>query len=400
MKNIKKLFSVVLIVVMLASMFSLGMVAQAAATPSAQTIKAAPGETVTIKLSEGDCFGLDGSIKYSNRSMFSSVTPGNSPYGPITATKFILSNFEKVELVVTLTAKISADAQVGDTCTVTFSDYLRVDDKTGNDFKDGLNKSVTVQVIEKKVDPSSKPTTSSAPTSSKPTTSSEPTSPKPTTSKPATTTSKPASTGLDFTSLKKQISIANGLTESDYSADSWANMQTALAAAKAALKASTQAEINTAASNLKKAIANLVRLYDEDLSALIKEAKDFLAKDELKALSDRLVAAIEGAEKALKNGNDEAVALATKELKEALAAYKAKLEELGKGEIIGVDTPVEVNPTDDYCNIWLHKLWLILFIVSFVINLGLVGFGIYYFKRRKKNFTDNTPLIDYDINDD
>lgn len=389
MKNIKKLFSVVLIVVMLASMFSLGMVAQAAATPSAQTIEAAPGETVTIKLSEGACFGLDGSIKYSNRSMFSFVTPGNSPYGPITATKFILSNFEEVELVVTLTAKISADAQVGDTCTVTFSDYLRVDDKTGNDFKDGLNKSVTVQVIEKKVDPSSKPTTSS-----------EPTSPKPTTSKPEPTTSKPASTGLDFTSLKKQISIANGLTESDYSADSWANMQTALAAAKAALKASTQAEINTAASNLKKAIANLVRLYDEYLSALIKEAKDFLAKDELKALSDRLVAAIEGAEKALKNGNDEAVALATKELKEALAAYKAKLEELGKGEIIGVDTPVEVNPTDDYCNIWLHKLWLILFIVSFVINLGLVGFGIYYFKRRKKNFTDNTPLIDYDINDD
>ncbi|MBQ9919589.1 MAG: hypothetical protein IJO49_02055, partial [Clostridia bacterium] len=351
---------------------------------------AAPGETVTIKLSEGACFGLDGSIKYSNRSMFSSVTPGNSPYGPITATKFILSNFEKVEFVVTLTAKISADAQVGDTCTVTFSDYLRVDDKTGNDFKDGLNKSVTVQVIEKKVDPSSKPSGSS----SKPTTSSKPTSSKP------TTTSKPASTGLDFTSLKKQISIANGLTESDYSADSWANMQTALAAAKAALKASTQAEINTAASNLKKAIANLVRLYDEDLSALIKEAKDFLAKDELKALSDRLVAAIEAAEKALKNGNDEAVALATKELKDALAAYKAKLEELGKGEIIGVDTPVEVNPTDDYCNIWLHKLWLILFIVSFVINLGLVGFGIYYFKRRKKNFTDNTPLIDYDINDD
>lgn len=390
MKNIKKLFSVVLIVVMLASMFSLGMVAQAAATPSAQTIKAAPGETVTIKLSEGACFGLDGSIKYSNRSMFSSVTPGNSPYGPITATKFILSNFEKVEFVVTLTAKISADAQVGDTCTVTFSDYLRVDDKTGNDFKDGLNKSVTVQVIEKKVDPSSKPSGSS----SKPTTSSKPTSSKP------TTTSKPASTGLDFTSLKKQISIANGLTESDYSADSWANMQTALAAAKAALKASTQAEINTAASNLKKAIANLVRLYDEDLSALIKEAKDFLAKDELKALSDRLVAAIEAAEKALKNGNDEAVALATKELKDALAAYKAKLEELGKGEIIGVDTPVEVNPTDDYCNIWLHKLWLILFIVSFVINIGLVGFGIYYFKRRKKNFTDNTPLIDYDINDD
>ena len=385
MNKLKKVFSVVLVVVMLASMFS-GMVAKAAATATNQTIKATPGETVTIKLSDGACYGLDGSITYSNRAMFSSVTPASSSFGKITESKFILSSSDKTELTVTLTAKISADAKVGNTCIVTFADYSRVDENVAFTGPDGLSKKVTVQVIEKKVNPSSKPssgTSSKKPTSSKPTTSKAPTGSK-----------------LDFSALNKQISIANSLKESNYTADSWANMLKALSAAKNALKATTQAEINSAAANLKKAIANLVRLYDEDLSALIKEAKDFLAQDELKALSDRLVAAIAAAEKALESGDPEAIALAAKELREALAAYKAKLEELGKGELISVDKPIEVNPTDDFCNIWLHKLWLILFIVSFVINLGLVGFGIYYFKRRKANAKDDTPLVDYDISDD
>ncbi|MBQ7035789.1 MAG: hypothetical protein IJN34_08645, partial [Clostridia bacterium] len=133
---------------------------------------------------------------------------------------------------------------------------------------------------------------------------------------------------------------------------------------------------------------------------LIKDAKEFLEKDELKALSDKLAAAIKDAESALKSGNQEKIAAASAALKDALAAYKAKLEELGKGELIGVDTPVEVPPSDDYCNIWLHKLWLILLIVSFIINLGFAGLTVYYFMRRKQNLTDDTPLVDYEIDDD
>ena len=122
--------------------------------------------------------------------------------------------------------------------------------------------------------------------------------------------------------------------------------------------------------------------------------------DELSTLWEALAAAIENAEAALKSGDPDAIVKANAELEAALAAYKSKLEELGKGEIIENDKPVEVLPDYDYCNIWLHRLWLILLIVSFVINLGFAGLTVYYFVQRKKNRTDDTPLVDYDINDD
>ncbi len=403
MNNLKKVFSVVLIVVTLLSVASLGVVANAS-TPAAQTIQAAPGETVTLKLSESDCYGISGSITYSNRGLFSSVTPGSSPYGMIREGSFILSSAEKVECAVTLSAKISDSAAVGSTCVVTFADYLRVDNNMTLEGPDGLAKTVTVEVIEKKQeDPTPSDPTPSDPTPSDPTPeTNKPTdTTKPEADKPASTTpEKPSDGTVDLTALNKQIAIAEALNEKEYTAETWAKMKSALDAAKAARKESSQAAIDTAAKNLKNAIANLLRVDNEELAALIKDAKEFLEQDELKALSDKLAAAIKDAESALKSGKQEKITEAIAALKEALAAYKAKLEELGKGELIGVDTPVEVPPSDDYCNIWLHKLWLILLIVSFIINLGFAGLTVYYFMRRKQNFTDDTPLVDYEIDDD
>ena len=404
MNNLKKVFSVVLIVVTLLSVMSLGVVANAS-TPAAQTIQAAPGETVTLKLSESDCYGISGSITYSNRGLFSSVTPGSSPYGMIREGSFILSSAEKVECAVTLSAKISDSAAVGSTCVVSFTDYLRVDNNITLEGPDGLVKTVTVQVIEKKQEePQPEDPKPEDPKPEDP----KPEDPKPEdTNKPSgndtpagTTPQKPSDGKVDLTALNKQIGIAESLNEKEYTADTWAKMQSALAAAKAARKESSQAAIDTATKNLKNAIANLLRLDNEELATLIKDAKEFLEKDELKALSDKLAAAIKDAESALKSGNQEKIAAASAALKDALAAYKAKLEELGKGELIGVDTPVEVPPSDDYCNIWLHKLWLILLIVSFIINLGFAGLTVYYFMRRKQNLTDDTPLVDYEIDDD
>ena len=409
MNNLKKVFSVVLIVVTLLSVMSLGVVANAS-TPAAQTIQAAPGETVTLKLSESDCYGISGSITYSNRGLFSSVTPGSSPYGMIREGSFILSSAEKVECAVTLSAKISDSAAVGSTCVVSFTDYLRVDNNITLEGPDGLVKTVTVQVIEKKQEepqPEDPKPEDPQPEDPKPE-DPKPEDPKPEdTNKPSgndtpagTTPQKPSDGKVDLTALNKQIGIAESLNEKEYTADTWAKMQSALAAAKAARKESSQAAIDTATKNLKNAIANLLRLDNEELATLIKDAKEFLEKDELKALSDKLAAAIKDAESALKSGNQEKIAAASAALKDALAAYKAKLEELGKGELIGVDTPVEVPPSDDYCNIWLHKLWLILLIVSFIINLGFAGLTVYYFMRRKQNLTDDTPLVDYEIDDD
>ena len=91
---------------------------------------------------------------------------------------------------------------------------------------------------------------------------------------------------------------------------------------------------------------------------------------------------------------------AFRELQDALDAYNAYLDDLSKGEVIYVDKPVEVMPSDPFCNIWLHKLWPILLIVSVILNLGFIGLIVYYFVRRKQNLADNTPMVVYDIDED
>ena len=44
--------------------------------------------------------------------------------------------------------------------------------------------------------------------------------------------------------------------------------------------------------------------------------------------------------------------------------------------------------------------WIILLIISAVLNVGFAVLVILYFIMRKKNAVDNTPLVDYNINDD
>ncbi len=65
---------------------------------------------------------------------------------------------------------------------------------------------------------------------------------------------------VDYTELMNQIAIAKGLTKTDYTATSWANMQTALKAATAALNSDVQAEVDAAENALRKALAALEKV--------------------------------------------------------------------------------------------------------------------------------------------
>ena len=58
----KKLLSVFLALVMLLSLLGVG-VAVSAATPTAQVLEAVAGETIKIKFSEDDCYGVSGWIR-------------------------------------------------------------------------------------------------------------------------------------------------------------------------------------------------------------------------------------------------------------------------------------------------------------------------------------------------
>lgn len=383
----KKCISLILVITTLFCLMNIGA-AVFAATPNSQTVKVEAGETVKLTFSES-AYGFDGSIRYDNRDLFSSVTPGTTPYGRVTEKQFILSSSEKLDMEFSLTVKISDTAAVGDKCTVTF-EYLRVDDNVTGEGPDGLVKTITVEVVEKETTT----TESKTPT----TTTTEPKDPT-TTTKPKTPTTTTVASNLDLKELNTQIGIAEDLNEADYTADSWDKMEKALTAAKKARKAKTQNEVNTAADNLKQAIAGLVRIDNSKLQDLLTSVKTYLEGDNLSEAKDALLKAIADAEEALTSGDQTKIDDAYTALSAAFEAYKAALEKLG-GTIVEVEKPVEVEPQGPYCNVWLHRLWLILLIVSVVINVAFVVLTVLYFVRRKKNLTDDTPLVDYDINDD
>lgn len=395
----KKLLSVFLALVMLLSLLGVG-VAVSAATPTAQVLEAVAGETIKIKFSEDDCYGVSGWIRYSNRNLFSSLTPGGTTqYGPITEDSFILSSFDKADYEVVLTVKIADNAKVGDQCVVEFYGCERADNNVDFTGPSDYTKSVTVKVVKKEAATTTatkKPTTT---TTAKPTTTTKPVAPT-TTTKPVTpTTTKPV-INLDLTELNKQIGIAEALNEGEYTADSWARLASALKVARNARKATTQSAVNKAADALKEAIAALVKIDGNALEQLMDEIKGFLEENDLTSVWEELRNALDDADDALKSGDQDAIDDAYTRLDAAFKALKAKLDELSKPQFVDKEVYVEVPPEGPYCNIWLHKLWPILLIISALLNVVFVVLTVMYFVKRKKNTVDNTPVVDYDINDD
>lgn len=283
----KKIFSVLLSLVMLMSLLSVG-VAVSAATPDSQVIEAAAGETIKIKFSEDNCYGVSGNIEYSNRNLFSSLTAGGSTFlGKITDEAFILSSADKVTCDVILTVKVAADAKVGDTCVVSFTGCELVENNEDFSGRSDYTKTVTVKVVKKET-PTTKPTT--------PTT--KPTTPTTKPTKPTKPTSKPTQ---------------DEPVEPTQPTDAPTTEPTT---------APTEPPVEP----------------DED---------------------DKIIQNVEV-----------------------------------KGEC------------DERCHIWKdanpiwHPLVIILLIISVLLNIGLGVLILLYFLKRKKNATDNTPVVDYDINDD
>ncbi|MBR5295329.1 MAG: hypothetical protein IKU24_01915, partial [Clostridia bacterium] len=148
-----------------------------------------------------------------------------------------------------------------------------------------------------------------------------------------------------------------------------------------------QADINAAAQALKTAIASLVAELSESAKALtgaIQEVKDYLEKDKVASAYKALSEAITEAEAALAGGENEAIDAALKKLKAAFEAYKQQIKELSKTETVEVEKPVPTDPEGPFCNVRIHKVWLILMIISFILNLLFIALIVYYFIQKKK----------------
>ena len=422
----KKVFSVLLSLVMLMSLLSVG-VAVSAATPDTQVIEAAAGETIKIKFSEDNCYGVSGAIEYSNRNLFSSLNPGGTTsYGKITENAFILSSADKVTCEVILTVKISENAKVGDTCVVSFTDCELVENNEDFTGRSGYTKSVTVKVVKKET-PSSSSTTKTEPSKTEPSktqpsktepsktepSKTQPSKTQPSKTQPSKLPTRPGYTGttngaLDYTRLIEQINIAQALNERDWTNESWAELESALNYAFQVLyNATTQKEIDDAADALAEAIANLVPIDGQALRDLIDEILDGLKKNDKEGLFADLYDALAKAKDALESGDQQAIADAYDALKKAFDALKLKWPELfGDKEVI---VEAEAEECDESCHVWNSKFWksktghillVILLIISVVINLAFIALLIWYLIKRKKKAEDKVPQVDYDINDD
>ena len=308
---------------------------------SAANYTVKPGGSVNVVLSK-NVEGLDGSVSCSGGA----TVQFSASEGTVENGKYYMFG----QGVKKVTAKVTApnSASVGTEYTVTFN--YRVFDGNGIEIEKSTV-SYTVKVV-------------SGSTPSKPD--------KPT---PATPEVK-----VDKTKLQEQINIASDLKKDGYTDDSWNNLLDALTKAQAALSSTKQEDIDTAAKNLQNAIAALVKMDYSQLQAAIEKAKAMGKDNEVNSLWLALLDALSNGDRLLSSGDQAQVDAAAKQINELI-------EKL-------------LNSDSKSCGIAIHKVWPILFFISLAANVVLVVILVSKKSTKKKNQVDNTPLVDYDINDD
>ena len=204
---------------------------------------------------------------------------------------------------------------------------------------------------------------------------------------------------VDYSNLERQIAIANGLNQGDYTSDSWAVLQAALTKAQDTLTSKNQGDVDVAAEALAEAIFALVKMDYSALVSALDAVEEFADSQEVYDLWLKLSDAVVRGKQLLTSGDQAAVDAAAEDIRAILAQL---METLGAAtpNIGGEPDQVVVPPDEDFCNIPLHKVWPILFFISLALNVGLVTLIVLYVAKRRQNMKDDTPMVDYDIDDD
>lgn len=345
MKFGKKLLATVIVAIMV---MALAIVSSSAAD---YTVK--PGGTVRVDLSIYNTEGVQGNISCEgNASEGNASVSYSSQGGGVQGNGDVAIFNDGVKGTITIKVNLTApsNATPGST-TYTVKFHYRESINNGDDMSDWKTLTRTVEVV-------------SGSTPSKPD--------KPT---PATPEVK-----VDKTKLQEQINIASDLKKDGYTDDSWNNLLDALTKGQAALSSTKQEDIDTAAKNLQNAIAALVKMDYSQLQAAIEKAKAMGKDNEVNSLWLALLDALSNGDRLLSSGDQAQVDAAAKQINELI-------EKL-------------LNSDSKSCGIAIHKVWPILFFISLAANVVLVVILVSKKSTKKKNQVDNTPLVDYDINDD
>ena len=401
MKNISRVFALLLVAVLVFVMVPVTFAAE---------IEAEPGQTLTVKFTVSSAAGTNGEISYSNRGIFSSVNidiSANPAGGQATTEKFYLFPSVNGNITIGIVVTVKNSAQPGDRCDITIS-YEDTDD-TGNVMTERKYVTNTVVIKAKETEPKPtepQPTTPTKPTPTQPTTPTKPTPTQPTNpTRPKPTEPTETVPEIDYTELLRQIGIAENLNEPEYTKDSWAPLPPLVEAGKELLTSDSQEAVDAGAAAIAEAIANLVRLNFGVLDDAVNDAEQMTNSNTLGQICNRLHDALARAKELKQNGgSQEEIDALAEEIEKILAEAQAALEELTKepeppAEIIKEVTK-EVEPTDPYCNIPIHKIWPILFFISLGLNLLLLLLLLLALKKKKKDEKDDTPMVDYDPNDD
>ncbi len=329
------------------------------------------GDSVVLTFSYSNIFGVDGTFSLNDpdgivESWNASGYSGNFS-GEASGQSCFLYGTSAGTATIRVTVKLKGSAQPGQSASVSFS-YSLVTDDMGNvtDYKTDTSKVTVIEWVAP-ADP-----TPTVPVVTNPT---------------------------DYTDLERQIALANGLNESDYTLESWQNLAAALTAANEALQLKDQAVVDTAASNLKAAIEALVKMDYTALQEAVKQAQEFAAGQQTGSDWLALGNVLGQVEALMVSGDQAAVDAAAAQILELLASLEANMPKEQEPVIQYKDVIVEVPPTDDYCNISIHRIWPVLFFISLAVNVLLGGALILVIGIRRKKH-DNTPLVDYNIDDD
>ena len=337
-----------------------------------------PEETATFYLDYSDACAIEGEIVFSDPSIISNIKydiSGSGMSGLVENGRIFLytENVDGVEGKIGITITVHSGAPKGSSCTVTFRYAIT---EPGSDVPGEiktLKHTVTVRTDEP-----------------------APTTPKPTEPKPT----NPAIKYADTSALKEQIQIAENLTYYDYTKESWSAVSTALVVGKNLLTSTNQSKVDQATKDLKVALANLVAMDYSKLQAALDSAADMDKHEALAELWSDFLAALENARKQRTGGDQAAADAAADELIAAKEALLKGLEELGELVVVEKEVFVEVDPTYPFCNKPGHTVILIIMIVSLALNAALIGVIAWYFYKKHRNKRDDTPLVDYNIEDD
>lgn len=203
---------------------------------------------------------------------------------------------------------------------------------------------------------------------------------------------------LDYSALLELIAKAEGLNQSDYTNVSWNAMLAALGLAREALNSPIQSEVDTAATNLRNAINNLVSMNFKALLDAIAAVMKYAEDERLADLWMQMHELLNQAEELMNSGDQAAVDQCAKDILDLLAKIVEEMDKLKKVEVIEVTKPAE--PEKDYCGIPMHRVWPILFWISLALNVILLVLIIVYLSLKRKRVSDDTPLVDYNIEDD